>query len=160
MSLKDLGQWLFFATVPIVLVLGTLVAIWLTLFIDLENEAQKISLPVFHYQSPERADITQAVDHKRNYTSAGQDIFKIETTLAHQEQELELHQVALGMVIVKDDKRFCLTNGLLYKEGAKGSGFTVHRIETDGVWYQVGSKKIFLQAGQKVNVDGKGNIRE
>ncbi len=161
MSLKNAGRWLYFAAVPLACVAGTSVAVWLAVFSYTDSHRQRISLPVFDYSAAKgRLPVEEIAVKSREPVQHVRDFFQTDTVAGKQELTLDFQKIALGMVIVKNDKRFCLTNGIQYGEGQGGSIFTVHRIEPNGVWYLVGMKKIFLQTGEKVNVDGDGNVRE
>lgn len=160
MSVTDMGQRLRFVAVPLVLLLGVLLVFWLIFFSGSRQLSQGITLPVFEYRAPgsDSADTKKPLDKKIDRTV--RDIFQIGMVSEIKEQSLDLNEVALGLVIIKGDKRFCLTNGLLFKEGGQGNGFTVDRIESNGVWYQVGNRTLFLETGEKVNVDAEGNVRD
>lgn len=160
MSVEGLGQRLYYAAVPLVLIIGILIAVWMALFSDSEKKSQGLNLPFFDYQAPENVPVYSDILLNRTSVQPVRDIFLMDSISGKQENLLELHEVALGMVILKGEKRFCLTNGELFKEGESGNAFTVRRIESNGVWYQIGQKEIFLQAGEKVNVDSEGNVRE
>lgn len=160
MSVKELEQKIYFVIVPLVLLVGTTIAVWLALFNNSDMNGLKVTLPFFSYQVPETAPATSSVDIEQDKKYAVRDIFKVVTGPEKQMQSVDTHQVDLGLVIVKGEKRFCLTNGVLYKEGEGNDDFTVHSIESNGVRYQVGNTIIFLRTGESANVDGDGNIRE
>ena len=160
MSVKRFGQWLYFALVPIVLLAGTSVAVWLAVFGHADDQARPPALPYFNYQAPEKALLVQQPGLVLNSSQTQKDLFRIDTTAGNLEQQLELNDLALGMIIANDNKRLCLTNGVLFHEGDKGNGFTVDRIESHRVWYQIGSRKIFLRIGEKVTIDSEGNVQE
>lgn len=159
MSIKDLGERLYFAAVPLFLIFSTLLVLWLTLFNDSER-SRGVNLPRFDYKPPANETVQSDVVIHSDPVKPQRDIFLINRGSKKEEQPLEMHEVALGLVIVKGNKRFCLTNGVLFEKGQGGLGFIVHRIEANGVWYRIGDRDIFLQTGEKVNVDGDGNVRE
>ena len=67
-------------------------------------------------------------------------------------------ELALGLIAVKGQRRFCLTNGVMLAEGESGNGFLVYRIEENRVWYKIGKSLLYLQPGDRISVDTEGNI--
>ncbi len=159
-AVNDLWGKLYFVAVPFALVVGITLALWLALFNDAERKSRKIPLPFFDYQIPDTESVHKVTPLDVPQETTARGIFHVDTISSKPEQVLDLHEVALGLVIVSGEKRFCLTNGVLYKEGEGGSGFIVRKIESNGVWYQFGNKDTFLQTGEKVNIDGEGKVRE
>ena len=160
MSVKGIEQRIYFVLVPFTLVVGTALAVWLALFSDADEKTSRVTLPHFTYQAPEGNVETFHVDLDHNSGDAVREIFQVAAGTVEKERSLDMNEVALGLVIVKGQKRFCLTNGVMYKEGEGNDDFTVHSIKSNGVLYQIGDDTVFLQAGENVNVDGEGNVRE
>jgi hypothetical protein len=160
MSVKALEQKVYFVLVPLLLAAGTGIAVWLALFNEPEGIEELVTLPFFSYQVPEKTAIHSPTDMQHIPGTPVREIFSITAAPGKNEQLLSTHEVGLGIVVVMGDKRFCLTNGVIYKEGEGNSDFTVHTIEANGVRYQIGDKTVFLQAGERLTVDGAGNIRK
>ncbi len=161
MSIENLGPRLYFAMVPLFLIVSTAIVVWATLFSDSGDSTRKISLPSFEYQAPEKTSKNDILSQKQQAVSPPRDIFQVKAKpKTGTPSPLDLHEISLGLVIVTEEKRFCLTNGVRYTTGEGNLDFTVLRIETNGVWYLVGKREIYLQPGDKVNVDGQGNVRE
>lgn len=160
MSVKGVEERFYFAIVPLALVVGTALAVWFALFSDSDQKLPGVTLPFFSYQAPENKMAAYHVDLDHTSDKPIREIFHVAAGAKQKEQSLDVNEVALGMVIVKGKKRFCLTNGIMYKEGEGNGDFTVHSIQSNGVFYQIGDKTVFLQAGENVNVDGEGNVRK
>ncbi len=160
MSVEGVEERLCFAIVPLTLVVGTALAVWFALFSNSDQKMPGVTLPFFSYQAPEGKTAAYHVDLDHTSDMPIREIFHVAAGAKQKEQSLDVNEVALGMVIVKGKKRFCLTNGVMYKEGEGNGYFTVHSIKSNGVLYQIGDETVFLQAGENVNVDGEGNVSE
>ncbi len=160
MSINNLIRWLYFAAVPLALLAGATIAVSWALYGQQDSWNNQIRIPSFSF-TPARHDQAQ----KRQFVMHSgkeqvRDMFKIQENRQAQEESLALHEIALGLIILKNDTRICITNKIKYMEGQSGPGFTVNKIESQGVWYQVGTKMVFLQTGTRIHVDDLGNIHE
>ncbi len=160
MSVKGVEQRIYFAIVPFTLIVGTALAVWFALFSDADKKMDRVTLPHFSYQAPGEKSAKFHVDLDHGSKEPVREIFHVAAGAVEKERSLDMNEVALGLVIVKGQKRFCVTNGVMYKEGEGNEDFTVHSIKSNGVLYQIGDEAVFLQAGDNVNVDGEGNVRE
>ncbi len=160
MSVKGVEQRIYFAIVPFTLVIGTALAVWFALFSNGDKKMDRVTLPHFNYQAPERTTARFHVDLDHSSSEPDREIFLVSSRTVGKKKSLDMNEVTLGLVIVKGQKRLCLTNGVLYREGEGNDDFTVQSIKSNGVLYQIGDETVFLQAGEKVNVDGEGNVRE
>ncbi len=160
MSINNLTRWLYFAAVPLALLAGSTLAVLGVLYDQPESEKERVLMPSFNFTT------TGNHGRQKHQLSSGfgdtgiRDMFQRKKKEQVGDKLLEIHEIALGLVIIKEDTRLCITNGMKYMEGQGGTGFTVNKIESQGVWYQVGTKTVFLQTGAKIHVDDKGNIHE
>lgn len=167
-SIKDLTQRLSFATIPVALVLASAAAIWLgAIHSKSKFQSPPLRLPSFNFQASEQrstSHLPTAQPEKKRSSHAlretHKNIFGIGTVAIKEESALEIMELALGLIVVKGENRFCLTNGVMIAEGGKGMGFQVHRIEENRVWYRVGESFLSLQPGERKSIDTEGNISE
>ncbi len=160
MSINNLIRWIYFAAVPLALLAGSTIAVLLALYGFPDSEKGAVPVPIFNFATT-KSDGTQK--HQFSYKpqdTGTRNIFETERKEQIGKELLELHEIALGLVIVKKDTRLCMTNGVAYMEGQDGTGFTVSKIEQHGVWYEIGGKMVFLKTGTKIHVDVEGNIHE
>jgi hypothetical protein len=174
LSVNHLSERLYFAAIPLTLVLTGGIALW---FGAIHSKSQfqnsSLQLPGFNYQETQPDPDTQPADSKPatkrislESNEPQRNIFGTSTVAVavavdeKEEQSLEIMELTLGLIVVKGKSRFCLTNGVMLAEGAAGNGFLVHRIEENRVWYKVAEALLYLRPGDKVNVDAEGNIRE
>lgn len=154
---------LYFATVHLLLGVGVALAVYLSLsgYFGKEDR-QGVALPFFmgiDYKEEAPARLQTGII--RQHWQSERDIFSSVAVIPEQDKTeikptimgAEKYTISLGLIIVKGDKRFCLTNGILLGEGEGGSNFMVTRIETDGVWYRVRDRDIRLQVGETIYID-------
>ena len=167
-SIKDLGERLYFATVPLVLVLAGIVAIWFgAIHSQSSFQRSPLRLPDFNYQAMEQnsigslpAHLPEKKTHSLTLKEPRRNIFGFTTVAKKEETNLKIMELALGLIVVKGKQRFCLTNGVMFAEGEAGKGFLIYRIEENRVWYKIGEALLYLQPGDRISVDAKGNIRK
>ncbi len=154
---------LYFATVPLLLLTGTALAAGLALSgYFVEDNRQRVSMPFFQGLSAmeEKPPLLTIATIRQPRQQPGRDIFSSVIAVpepkeitTRTDQQLELNEIFLGMTIVKGTQRFCLTNGVLMREGEGNNNFIVKSIEPDGVWYRVGDRDVFLYTGEKIYLD-------
>lgn len=166
MSVKDLRTMLFFAAVPITLMLASSAAIWFGAIREPQFQKQPLLVPEFNYQANTQ-DYNNQIStplpgiepSSLNLKEPQRNIFGFSTVAKKEEKNLTIMELALGLIVVKGQRRFCLTNGVMLAEGEAGNGFLIHRIEENRVWYKIGDALLYLQPGDRISVDTEGNIR-
>jgi hypothetical protein len=153
--------------VPVSLVLASAVAIWFGAIRDSQFQESSLRVPGFDYRADTREYNKQKpspLPDKETSPSfkseePRRNIFGFSTVAKKEEKNLEIMELALGLIAVKGQRRFCLTNGVMLAEGESGNGFLVYRIEENRVWYKIGKSLLYLQPGDRISVDTEGNIR-
>lgn len=166
-SVKDLSVRFKFATVPLALILTSGISIWFgAIHSKTDFQSSPLRLPDFNYQAGTQKSITALpaplpVKKIPSLTleEPRRNIFGFTTVAKKEETNLEIMELALGLIVVKGKQRFCLTNGVMLAEGEAGNGFLIYRIEENRVWYKIGAALLNLHPGDKVSVDAEGNIR-
>jgi len=166
LSVKDLRTRLCFVAVPVSLVLASAVAIWFGAIRDSQFQESSLRVPGFDYRADTREYNKQKpspLPDKETSSSfkseePRRNIFGLSTVAKKKEKNLEIMELALGLIAVKGQRRFCLTNGVMLAEGESGNGFLVYRIEENRVWYKIGKSLLYLQPGDRISVDTEGNI--
>ncbi len=167
-SVKNLGERLYFAAIPLALVLTSSVAIWFgAIHSKAEFQTSPLRLPDFNYQAGEQKSVSTLPPplHEKMFPShtlkePHRNIFGFSTVAKKEETSLEIMELALGLIVVKGKQRFCLTNGVMLAEGEAGNGYLIHRIEANRVWYKINEALLYLQPGERISVDAEGTIRE
>ncbi|MBL4904186.1 MAG: hypothetical protein JKY62_16295 [Desulfocapsa sp.] len=157
LSVKDLRTRLCFVAVPVSLVLASAVAIWFGAIRDSQFQESSLRVPGFDY----RKDTQEYKEPSTTFKSEEprRNIFGFNKVGKKEEKNLEMMELGLGLIVIKGQRRFCLTNGVMMAESQSGNGYLVYRIEENRVWYKIGKSLLPLQPGDKISVDAEGNIR-
>jgi len=153
---------LYFAAVPLLLSAGVALAAGLSLSGYFMEKPQEDSLPYFQAAPVIEEKESQAKTVQDQTLQVARDIFSSAAVDTDKEititPEVELNEISLSLTVVKGMKRLCLTNGVMLEEGEGGNNFIDKSIWPDGVWYLVSDQDVWIQTGEKIYLDGAGNI--
>jgi hypothetical protein len=141
--------------------MGGGIAAWKGLNDPVEAGPQIQNVPFFEFSSPEISRFP-GIEKKAGSVSSREPF---QSTIPGPVQEeaaevLDMQEVRLGMIVMSDGVRICLTNGRLMQVGQQEARFSISSITEQGVWYGTGKETFFLTVGDKVSVGRDGTVHK
>ncbi len=158
LSLNKITDWCIVLAILLAIVVGVILAVWQGGIVPTNLTARLGRHPSFDFNFPLSSRPSAATQTTARNSGKMEDPFWHNKPVQTEPEDLNLRELVLGLVVVTNTERYCLSNGIMMSEGQKSGRFAVTTITEEGVWYTSRSDHFFLRVGERVSIDYDGKV--